>query len=302
MEEFDRHLKSKVESLTEVPGVKFDEKRVWRSVKSGWNGGSSLLIGVVLLFLSAIMYIHPQDEDLVKHTEFPVSKEIVAEVSADSNIVESTSVTPLAIYQLQKEDSIDSVKFSLSNQLEDSVYAATSMQRSSRLVHTKNDPPVERTSGKLQGRKKEISITLSKENQSIGVTHLRRLGNHLSLSYGVHFNNSWNRNFNRRESIIKPVNIHQIQFPVGLRYEFINRERRFNPFLYAGLKQSVLFQPNTKSIDYHLTFESELGLDYRIFSTRNGKNGYLRFKLPLYNKGIINQGMYQPSLYDVLKQ
>lgn len=317
MEEFDRHIKSKIDSLHEVPGVKFDEKRVWRRIWSNWGRNLILLTVAIVLLISTVAVFHSRNEDQNEHIASSISRESKSDVSVDSNsVVISEEAIPKENYSMKETFTITKDKESVAKASKDDVNIPSSSVKevkddsdqsispdeTYRSSPQEKTPIVNREPGIVNNVRKELTITSGRENQTVGITHLERLDNRFSLSYGIQFNRSWDRRFNLIEGQNKPFEFYQIQIPVGLRYSLRKENRLLNPFLYTGLKNSFFLKPNSNNMNYNLRFESELGLDIRFFSTKDGKKGYLRFKYPLYNKNIINQGIERPSLYDVLKR
>ncbi|MEM8894617.1 MAG: hypothetical protein AAGC88_08570, partial [Bacteroidota bacterium] len=117
-----------------------------------------------------------------------------------------------------------------------------------------------------------------------------------SITSEVQFRSGLNQRFNRTDDQPSNYYSHQIQIPLGIRYDLIKGDRRFKPHLYTGLTSVFGFPVENTGSNYDLRFESTLNLDYRIFSTKDGKRGYLRFRLPLFNKSLFNTNTYQPWL------
>lgn len=319
MEEFDRHIKSKIESLTEVPGVKFNEKRVWRRIRSNWGSDLTPLTVAIVLLISAVVVFHSLNEDQSEHIASGISRESKSDVSVDpDSVVISEEAIPKENDSMKETFTITEGEEHVAKASIDDVNRPSSSISSSSLKEVKDDsdqsissdesspqektPIVNREPPIVNNVHKELAITSGKESQTVGITHLKGLDNRFSLSYGIQFNRSWSRRFNHIEGQNKPFEFYRIQIPIGLRYDLRQKNGLLNPFLYTGLINNFFLKPNSKNMNYNLRFESELGLDIRIFSTEDGKKGHLRFKYPLYNKSIINQGIQRPSLYDVLKQ
>ncbi len=301
MEELDRHIKSKIDSLSEVPGVEFDEERVWKRIKSNWREGLFFGLSLILIFVSLIIIFFIKDESRRKIVEYNQAKESIPAIFIDSTITQATEEFSFENLNVDGADSISDFKHKSSEESKSRVNQSSLIHQAKKLVKNQSTSPSELVASQVKERKKEISVSLGKENQTIGITHLKEVNNHLSLTYGIQFNRRLNQRIETREGMLMPFEINQIQIPLGVRYNFFNRERQFKPYLHAGFINSFLLSPDSRTMDYNLMFESDLGLDYRIFSTKDGKKGYLRFRLPIYNKNMINQGVYKPSLYDVLK-
>ncbi len=341
MEEFDRHIKSKIDSLDEVPGVTFDEKRVWKKIGSNWGRNMTLLTVAMVLLTSVVtvngLYKEEQNEQVVSS----ISREIKSDLSVDSTgVVISEEALPKENFSNKETYTIPKVKEHVAKaskggvhipprllstdsvqQVEemkeveeteevqevevvnnDSDQSIRSDETYRSLPQEEKEPVVNRAPGTVNKDRKELVFTSDGENQTVGITQLERLDNRFSLSYGIQINRARYRRLNLTEGQNKPVEFYQIEIPVGLRYSLHPKNGLLKPFLYTGLKSSFFLNPNSNNRNYNLSLESELGLDIRIFTTKNGKKGYLRFKYPLYNKNIINQGIQRPSLYDVLKR
>lgn len=302
MEEFDRHIKSKIDSLCEVQGVEFDEERVWKRIQSRSSGGFFYFIGSIVLLIGLIILLLPKNENQRIITEYNQVKESIPEVLIDSNIAITKEEFLSKNLKVEGTDSAIGLKRKSSEEPKNVMNPSASIHRTKKVsVQKQNTPRTELRSGSVNERKKEFSMSAGKDNQTIGITHLKKINNHFSLTYGIQFNRSFNQRVKSNEHGFRSFDINQIQIPIGVRHQFFNRERRFKPHLYAGFINSFLLPSDSRAIDYNLKFESGLVLDYRIFSTKDGKKGYLRFRLPIYNKNIINQGVYKPSLYDALK-
>lgn len=317
MEAFDRHIKSKIESLTEVPGVAYNEKRVWKRIWLSRNGGVAFFTVAIILLTSIAAIILLPHEGQRENEAACLAKEGKPGIVADTTSV----VYPEKEIRPGKFDTGETNPFTKpGNSLVKNINGDGNMLPSlakkagndlgqpaggNKPFATRQQvkkPFPDRVGDTTNTVQKALSITPGKGSLAFGVARLKRIDNRFSLRYGIQFNRHWGEKFVEGEGINRRFEIHQIQLPVGLRYNFRRAEGRFNPFFYNGLNSSFLFGADAKAMDYSMGFESALGLDYRIFSTEDGKKGYLRFKLPLYNKNIINQGLYQPSLYDALNK
>lgn len=302
MEKFDRHIKSKIDSLHEVPGVEFDEESVWKRIKFKSGRNLFFFIGSILLLISLVIILLPKNESQRKITEYNQVKESISKVLIDSSIVQNTEEI---LFKNLKEAEVDSVRDlkSISKVVpKDNAYQSTPIHPVKKVsAHKQSTSPPQLGSGQVNKSKKEYSITAGKDNQTIGITHSMRLENRLLFVHGIQFNRGFNHGFSVNEPMFMPFEINQIQIPLGVRYNLFKRERRFKPHLFAGFLNSLLLSSDARTMEYNLKFEFDLVLKYQIYSTKDGKKGYLRFRVPIYNKDIINQGVYKPSLYNVLK-
>lgn len=301
MEEFDRHIKSKIDSLNEVPGVEFDEERVWKKIKSNWSKGLFFGFSSIFILVSSMLFFLSKDESQRKIAEYNQVKESIPVDLIDSTIAQVTEGFSFENLNVEGADSIRDFKRKSSKEAKSVMNQSSPIHQAKKLVKKQSPSPPELVDIQVKEREKEISVSLGKESQTLRITHLKEVNNHLSLTYGIQFNRSLNQKFGTREGMLMPFEINQIQIPLGIRYNFSRRDRQFKPYLYTGFMNSFLLSSDSRAMDYNLKFESYLGIDYQIFSTEDGKKGYLRFQLPISNKNLINQGVYKPSLYDVLK-
>lgn len=323
MEEFDRQIRIKIDSLDEVPGVEFDEKRVWKKIKPRLSLGSFLFVGLLLTFLTTIFLIKPESQtqiieynQLQESTSMGLTEPKVVHVDSANEIeefkiqvlIDSSNIQiakELPILKIERQG-IDSVKYSgsTSNENPKNGYVKTTSthQKKKIPIKKKETPEFESLSGQTNEKTKELSISLGKNNQTIGITHLWKANNHFHFTYGLQINRSFDLTRETNEKVFTSFNAIQYQVPIGIRYNLSNSERRFRSFLSTDLINSFPASFYNGTIDYNLSFEANLNLDYQVFSTKGGKNGFLRFKLPLYKKDLVNQGMYRPSLYDALKR
>lgn len=301
MEEFDRYIKHKIDSLNEVPGVEFDEVRVWKKIKSNWSKGLFFGLSMIFILVSLMFFFLSKDESQIKIAEYNQVKEHIPVVLIDSTIAQVAEGFSFENLNVEGADSIRDSTLKSSKESKSGRNQSSPIHQDEKLVKKQSTAPLKLVDSHVKEMKKEISVSIGKENLTVGITHLKEVNNHLSLTYGIQFNRSLNQRFGKREVMLIPFEINQIQIPFGVRYNFFNRERQFKPYVYTGFINSFLLSSYSRTMDYNLKFESGLGLDYRIFSTKDGKKGYLRFRLPIYNKNMINQGVYKPSLYDVLK-
>lgn len=301
MEEFDHHIKSKIDSLHKVPGVEFDEERIWKRIKPSSGGCLFFFIGLILLLTSLIIIFLPKSESQREIVEDNHMKESMHEIAIDSNSIQTTKELQFRSLKIEGADSVRDFK-SKPSKLKNSVNQLHSIHRTKKVPAQKQSTPqYELISGQVKEIKKEFSVSVGRGNQTIGITHVKEVNNHVSLTYGIQFNRNFNQRVKTNEHLFRPFEINQIQIPLGVRYSFFNGKRKFQPHVYAGFTNSFLLSSDSRAMDYTLKFESNLVLDYRIFSTKDGKKAYLGFRLPIYNKNIINQGVYKPSLYDLLK-
>lgn len=303
MEEFDRQIKSKIDSLAEVPGIKFDEERVWKKIKLNPSlGPLSFIVPIFLLsFLSiGFLYKHWSQRNHIRQDQI---EESISEVLIDSNSVQSKKARLFIKTEIQGADSVIGLRSELNDESKNSENQVTSIQGTKKkLLHKQSESLYEFVDdGQENARKKEFFVSVGKGSHTLGITRLRELNNRFLLTYGIQINRNFAQVFETNEGVFMSSEINQIEVPIGVRYNFFTDERQFKLHAYAGLTNSFSL-PNTIGTDYNLKFDSNISFDYRIFSTKDGKEAYLRFRLPIYNKNIINKGVYKPSLYDVLKQ
>jgi len=294
MEEFDQHIKSQIDSLHEVPGGEFDEKGVWKRIKSNSNQNLLYFFGCILVISLAFIFFNR-----------PETNRITAEVKKvedhqPETLVDSSNTKPEVSLPLQSPEhahsSQDFDKKTEEPEKITSLEASTSQPK--KLIVQKLDKPTSPlTDSRISDSDHELSVSIAKGNRTVEVTQLKRLNNRFTFTYGIRSSRSFGTRFSEDGYLYRPFGFNQIQIPIGVRYNFLGRKRAFKPFLYAGFNNSLSLPSNNKSAGYNLNFESNLTLDYRIFSTRGGKKGYLRVRLPIFNYNIINT----PGRYNVLE-
>lgn len=323
MEEFDRQIKSKIDSLGEVPGVVFDEDRVWRKVSPRLRGDWFLFTGLFLTLAFLTIILLSQDErefEIVEYhriEESPTKGSMPSIIfSADSNAVQALENQDLidsittqtakesttSAMEIQKTDSAKSTSHKWSEKPKNCNVETSLIYEKEKAFDKQKSAPVFESLESQTNEKNEISFSVGHRNQTIGITQLKKIDSRFLLAYGIQFNRSFHQELKPNEGLFMPDANNQIQVPLGIRYNLLKGDRQFRLHLHAGLMNSFLLFPDTRSMDHNLSVESDLIFDYRIFSTMDGKKGYLRLRLPLYNADIINTGVYKPTVFNKLKR
>lgn len=320
MEDFDRQLKAKINSLDKVPGVEFDEARVWSKIKLGLGGNLSLLGGaMIMLTVFTIIFIaRPENQTKLAKDDQPkkdASESLIAsnilqddgsaavEELQTQNLVETkvVQITEESLLPKKELQGISSSKYFEVKPSDKSQRNVVQISPTSALEEAPSAPVFEALS-RTNETEKEFSISAGRGNQKVAITHLRKIDDHFSLTYGFQVARNFDLRFRSNESAFLNPTTHHIQFPLGVRYNLYSKKNRFKMHVSTDFVSSFLTSPYTPAVDYSLSLESYLRLDYRFFSGRNGKEGFVGFRLPLFNRNMINGGAHKPSLYDLLKQ
>ncbi len=308
MKAFDQKIKHKIESLAEVPGVKFNEKKVWSKVnnhlRKNWFPGPSLLI--VLLISFTLLFQQKRTKlngyKQINNQILPTLIETTVNQQTENILILKDTLEiyniPPDIKEKQPDVPIKKLK-SLSNEMS-SDHSLITVHSIVTATNEKSSFPPLPAKSMVKTKEKEAFVETRKESQSVGFTYLKPINKQLSLSYGIHFNKQRYWTFYTNELGYQPKEHFLLEIPVGLRYNFLKKNAKLNPFVYLGLRNTYLVQNNFNTVQFNLGVEADLSIDYRIFSGKYGQKTYLRFKVPLYRKNFMHRSIYQPNLYDAL--
>lgn len=325
MEDFDQLIRSKINSLDNVPGVEFNEEKVWRKIKPRLGGSVFFALGLITLlallttvFVSweknQIQMVKPQEAKDSKSEALTEAKflredipnaqrELKRQGLIDTSSMQTTDELLVSKNSIPEVDLIKDFRLVPSKKSESGVVQIALVDPAKRVLDKEKSVPLSAPlASQAEHEAQEISFSTGSNGQTLGLTRLKRVDDRFSLTYGLQFSRNSGTRFQSNEDVNTRFNSNSVQVPIGLRYNLFKKERRFRAHISGEFRNSFLSSPVTNALEYNLSFESNLSLDYRIFSTPDGKRGYLRFRLPIYNTNIINQGVYQPSLYDALRQ
>lgn len=324
MEDFDQLIRSKIDTLDKVPGVEFNEEKVWRKIKPRLGGSVFFALGLITLlallttvFVSweknQIQMVKPQEakdrksealtEAKFLREDIPnAQRELKRQGLIDTSSMQTTVELLISKNSIPEVDLIKDFRLVPSKKPESSIAQTVLVNQAKKVVDKEESVPLSAPfASQAEQEVQEVSFSAGSNGQTLGLTRLKRVDDRFYLTYGLQFSRDFDPRLESDQVVNKMFKRNSVQVPIGLRYNLFEKERRFRAHISGEFRNSFLASSITNAMAYNLSFESNLSLDYRIFSTPDGKRGYLRFRLPIYNTSIINQGVYRPSLYDALR-
>ncbi|QHT66986.1 hypothetical protein GXP67_10165 [Rhodocytophaga rosea] len=316
-EAFDHFCRTKIEQLHELPELDWDEKGAWQklNIKLSKNYRIFTFTAIALVLAVLLLGISWNYEDRETHLTVANKKTLqtrklqakqffrrplqgadtLIRVKADvkntlqpvvhTPIQEKDPILPLpqpiGITTLPAPDSIintistkpDTLVPQMLTQPEDSLQAT--LTNTSRKTY-RNTPDI------------EVYSSVDSDNHSAGFKYVKPLSPRFSLVYGLYAAKTYKPYINM-EMHTDSRDVIGLHMPVQIRYYLLPPENRFTVFLYAGLTGALPLSGVTTATYPAMRFETGAEARYRLWESKDGSSkGFLFFRMPLYNRTILN--------------
>lgn len=314
-EEFDQFIRERIDSLNVISDVQWDEEKVWEKIKSGKGFSPNFklfMYGIVLIITTTLITLSSLPEVPVtleqgkakfepaklKDAHQAVSKALP--VKEKLLIIQSQDVAEIKkmVPQVKKEIVQDSVDQKISEP-EDKVALKPDF------AEKKIDSVKTGGSGYINPyelkNSQEIVFSTAPNNLSIGLNKITYVSPRFSLVYGLYlkkFSSSSGALKNNSELSTNS----SVEIPLQVRYQFLPGESKFSVFLYSELHNSLLIDPGSGIQNYSLNYRLGTELRYRFYEGNDGSAAHFFFRLPVYEKNLINKGNPNSSSFDLIRR